>query len=146
MAVSENITVAPAVQRQRPGPAITNIDPAGLPDHYGMRVSGNCMLPEIADEDLLRFDKREPVKAGDVVIIYFQPKFIAPGEPLYLGLMLAELTHPRRQQLAYACSSILAIHKCMGHLSEEQVSEKIPTPLLKPARARRARKTGVAHV
>ncbi len=63
MAVSENTTIAPAVQRTSPpGPAITNIDPAGLPDHYGVRVSGNCMLPEIADEDLLRFDKREPVR------------------------------------------------------------------------------------
>ncbi len=160
-AVSKDTRIASGVQPTFP--AITNIDPSGLPDVYGMRVSGNCMLPEIVDEDLLCFDRREPVNAGDLVIIYFRPELIAPGDfqakvkrlvtavPHYVtfpwsdnpasdvdALIIAETLNPR-QHFAYACSAILAVHKCMGHLPEDRVTEKIPAPKLRPGKARRAR-------
>jgi hypothetical protein len=57
------------------------LDPAELPDEYGMRELGDCMLPEIADNALLHFDKREPVKTGDTVIIYRRPEIVPEGQP-----------------------------------------------------------------
>ena len=67
------------VAGEEPAPAF--LDPAELPDEYGMRVLGDCMLPEIADNALLHFDKREPVKAGDTVIIYRRPEIVPEGQP-----------------------------------------------------------------
>src|SRR5687768_2602541 len=60
-------------------PALTNIDSAALPDQYGMRVMGNCMLPQIAHGDLLYFDKREAVHPGDTVIIFLRPEIVEPA-------------------------------------------------------------------
>ncbi len=164
-AVSENTRIAPGGQ---PGPAITDIDPSGLPPRYGMRVSGDCMMPEIADDDLLLFDRREPVAAGDLVIIYFRPEIVASGEfqgkvkrlvtgvPFHVtfpwrdnpksdgaALIVAETLNPRRQ-FAYPCAEILAIHKCLRQLPEDRVSEKLPPPLFQPAEA--ARTEGGANV
>ena len=139
-------------------PAINHIDPSQLPDVYGMRVAGDCMAPEIPDGSLLHFDKREPVKAGDTVIIYARPELVRPGgmqaqvKRLVLAipdcvkfpfrqhpdsnvspLIIAEMLNPPRQ-LMINCSDVLAVHKCMGPLSEDQVTGKIPAPKLRRVR------------
>src|SRR5436305_236568 len=100
-AVSQNTTVARRVQRA-PAPSLpTFVDPATLPDQYGMRMVGDRMSPEIEDKALVWFDKREPVKAGDLVAIYRRPDLVPAGQHqaqvkrLVLNIM-AGVTFPHR--------------------------------------------------
>ena len=102
------------------------------------------MSPEIEDKALVWFDKREPVKAGDLVVIYRRPDLVPAGQHqaqvkrLVLNIMagvtfphrdhpgsevvpviIAEMLNPKRQ-FSIRCSDVLAVHKCMGLLPEER--------------------------
>jgi Peptidase S24-like len=132
-----------------------------------MRVIGDCMMPEIADNDLLHFDKHEPVKAGDMVAIFLRPELLSPGElqvrvkrlatdiPHWVtfpyqdhpdsdvhALIIAEMLNPRRRFMV-KCSSVLAVHKCLGHLPLEQ---RTPGPCIPAPKLTRQRRMGDANV
>jgi hypothetical protein len=138
------------------GPAI--IDPAELPDQYGMYVQGDCMLPEIADGDVLHFDKREPVTAGDMAAIYLRPEIVPPGamqvrvkrlvlnippwvtlpyrdhpDSNVVALVFAESLNPPRQ-FVVKCSDVLAVHKCIGSYTEEAIADPAAAPKLRRVR------------
>ena len=111
------------------------LDPATLPDEYAMRVTGNCMAPQIKDGAQAVFSKVEKPKPGDLVILYFRPELVAPGSlpasikrlvlapPSYVkfpwrehpdstvhALVICEQTNPPRQY-HFKCENLLAIHK-----------------------------------
>jgi len=58
--------VAPSLAEQK------FLDPADLPDRYGMRITGDCMTPVYQPRGAIWADKNEPVKAGDDVVIFLQ--------------------------------------------------------------------------
>lgn len=103
-----------------------------------MVVKGDCMSPEIRNNDLAYFDKHEPVKAGDTVMMLFRPELVKPGQmqaqvkrlvtnvPHWvkfpfedhpksdvLALVIAEMLNPPRQ-FTVRCRDLLALHKCIG--------------------------------
>lgn len=114
------------------------IDPNTLPDRYAMRCIDNCMEPEIKDGDAILCDRTLPYASGDLVAIWIAPEHRRPGgleaivkrlvmsPPPWVkfphrdhpdselkALIIVEMLKPRRQ-LAYRCSYIAAIHRCLG--------------------------------
>ena len=48
-------------------------------DRYIMKIDGTCMEPELSGNAFVMCDKTA-VKAGDIVVVYFRPECIPPGE------------------------------------------------------------------
>jgi hypothetical protein len=111
-----------------------------------MRVTGDCLDPEIKHGELLRFSKTAPYGAGDFVAIFLRPEAVPEGghhvivKKLALGvpdwvkfpwrdnprseihpIVIFEQTNPPRQYRA-KCAAILGIHKVVERgMSDDRV-------------------------
>lgn len=142
MAVALDSTPAPAVQRRArrkptstPVPGIPFPDLASIPPLYAMRLSGDCLAPELRDGDEVVFSRDEEPKAGDFAIMILRPEFVPAGGiqcaikrivlPMPSHVRLPYREHPASEvhaillveQLAPAkqygirCERLLAVHK-----------------------------------
>jgi hypothetical protein len=165
--------VSPAVERMEPD-CPSFLPPADeVPDLYALLCTGDCMTPEIPDGARVLVDKREPVKAGDLVIIWLQsgrrPKLkrLAIAPPPWVKfpfrenpnseatpLVIVEMINPSRT-FQIRCDAIAAMHKCMGLVPDhvETFHEHDPERATvrgqepRPPRAKSARPTahGASH-
>lgn len=128
------VATVPLVGSMAAPKLVTDVDPNDFPDEYAMVCQGTCLEPEVPDGTCLMFDKREPVCAGDLVVLYFRPELVAPGQhqgivkrlvldvPPWVrfpygdhpdsnvqALITAEQTNPHRRY-AIKAASLLAIH------------------------------------
>lgn len=111
---------------------------AVFPELYAMKLSGDCLAPELNDGDEVQFSSIEPPKVGDFCIFVLRPELVRPGGmqcmikrltmglPPYVtlpfrehpnsdvhALVMAEQTNPRRQYMI-RCENLLAIHRFVG--------------------------------
>jgi hypothetical protein len=114
------------------------LHPDELPDFYAAIGRGTCMEPDVPDGTCLGFAKNAPVAPGDLVGIWRRPGTYPADEPqqllkrLVMGppegmrfpfnlhpdsnaapAVVVEMLNPRRPMMI-DCSTILAIHKCLG--------------------------------
>jgi len=54
--------------------------PDAFPEVYAMICDGDCMAPHYQPGQALVFSKSEPWQAGDPVLLFRRPEFLAPGE------------------------------------------------------------------
>lgn len=120
------------------GALVQFVDPASLPQHYGLVVSGDCLAPKVKHGDVVVVDTTRECNAGDLVVIYFRPECVKPGQPLRMikrlvtgmppfvrvphqdhpdsevraGIML-QMDNPARA-LFVQCAELLAVHRCVG--------------------------------
>jgi len=111
---------------------------ATFPEVYAMKLSGDCLAPELMDGDEVKFSSVEPPVVGDFCIFIMRPEMVEPGRmqciikrmvmapPPYVklpfrenpksevhALVVAEQLNPRRQYFI-KCENLLAIHKFVG--------------------------------
>lgn len=153
-------------------PVVRIADPTTMPDQYIVKCDGVCMLPNIADGSPVLCDKTQPVKAGDLVVLFFKPEHIPNGEhqailkrlvlnvPPYVkfpfkehpdsnvhAIVIVEMDNPPKQ-FGYKCEHLLGIHKCLGPLPADAVYHEatktweVPS-LAKPSGAPLRRPRGV---
>lgn len=126
-------TIAPSA----PKPIIPFPD-ATFPELYAMKLSGDCLAPELMDGDEVKFSSVEPPVVGDFCIFIMRPELVPRGgmqciikrmvmaPPPYVklpfrenpksevhALVMAEQLNPRRQFMIN-CEHLLAIHKFAG--------------------------------
>jgi hypothetical protein len=124
----------------------TTIDPATLPERYILIVDGACLEPDIPNGSHVLIERDGKVAAGDLAVLYFKPDRIPPGEgnsslkrvvmapPHYVkfpwrehpqsevhALVIVKMTNPSRQ-FAVKCEHLLGIHKCLGRVPADGVS------------------------
>ncbi|NQW09544.1 MAG: hypothetical protein HQ481_06655 [Alphaproteobacteria bacterium] len=132
-----------AVRRvpSRVAPEVKPIVPfrdATFPELYAMKLSGDCLAPDLMDGDEVKFSSVEPPVVGDFCIFIMQPELVPRGgmqciikrmvmaPPPYVklpfrenpqsevhALVMAEQLNPRRQFMI-KCEHLLAIHKFVG--------------------------------
>lgn len=135
MADSKNTTTLPA---RSVVCANEHVDPAKLPDQYVVEVQGACLQPVLADGALALIDKTEPYAPGDLVVLYWRPEFLKPGQlqgivkrlvmappPLVkfpysdnpesevVALVVVQQLNPQRQHMI-KCAELLAVYRCLG--------------------------------
>jgi hypothetical protein len=124
-----------------------------LPDRYAMVCHGDCLEPEIASGSCLIFDKTEPFKAGDLVILFRRRDLVPDGQfqgivkrlvmrppPWVKGfpyqdhprsvsdaLIVVEMLNPRRL-IQIRCADLLGVHKCLGVVPPDMPRVKIKLP------------------
>lgn len=109
-----------------------------IPPLYAMRLSGDCLEPDLVDGDEVQFSRDEPFAVGDFCCFILRPELVRPGglqcaiKKLAMGLppyvtlpfrehpksdvhalVIAEPLKPRRQYMI-RCANLLAIHKFVG--------------------------------
>lgn len=107
------------------------IHPDNMPDLYALTGVGTCMLPLIDDGACVAFDKRLPVKSGDIVCVIFSARAAAAyGAPGLLkrfvsmppegfdGMIVVEQVNPVRRY-TIPSTDVLAIHKMIGIAARE---------------------------
>lgn len=106
------------------------VHPDEMADIYAASGSGNCMVPLIAGDAMLAFDKREAIAPGDIVVLWFTPaaalrygfpgwvkRLITPLPPAgMVGLISVEMLNPHRR-FVIRSTDVLAVHKCVGEAS-----------------------------
>lgn len=127
----------PTIAPSAPKPIIPFPD-ATFPELYAMKLSGDCLAPELMDGDEVKFSSIEPPAVGDFCIFIMRPELVQPGgmqcitkrmvmaPPPYVklpyrenpksevhALVVAEQLNPRRQYFI-PCEKLLAIHKFVG--------------------------------
>lgn len=58
----------------------TFLDPAKLPDVFGLTVRGDCMSPTIRDGSHIVVERNAPVKPGELVCVFLKPEFVPAGQ------------------------------------------------------------------
>ena len=115
----------------------TGIDPATLPETYAMRVTGDCMEPEVADGAALVFSRDAQIPCGGLCALFWRPEAIEPGTaPIWLKhvvlsvgkgywrdpgaydgniapVVLFQQINPFRRW-GLRPEALLAVHKCLG--------------------------------
>ena len=111
---------------------------ATFPELYAMKLSGDCLAPDLMDGDEVKFSSVEPPVVGEFCIFIMRPELVRPGgmqcmikrmvmaPPPYVklpfrehpdsevhALVIAEQLNPRRQYMI-KCENLLAIHKFVG--------------------------------
>ena len=137
--VRANARSMPKAQRPVPTEKDFIDDLSYLPDRYAMPVVGDCLEPEIHSGAVLIFDKTEPFKVGDLVILFRRRDVVPTGtfqgmvkrlvvapppwvkafpyrdhpESDVQALVVVEQLNPRRF-LPVSCADLIGIHKCLG--------------------------------
>ncbi len=149
--VRANARIMPKTN-SRPTPHDFIDDISFLPDRYAMPVVGDCLAPEIDDGALLMFDKNEPYRVGDLVVLFrsrdatpegkFQAMvkrlIMAPPhwvsfpwrdhpESDVLALIGVEQLNPARR-FTMRCCDIIGIHKCLGVAPADSMRAKMQIP------------------
>lgn len=132
-----NATAHSMIARSAPKPDIPFYE-AVFPELYAMKLSGDCLAPELMDGDEVKFSSVESPAVGDFCIFIMRPELVRPGgmqciikrmvmaPPPYVtlpfrenpksevhALVVAEQLNPRRQYVI-KCENLLAIHKFVG--------------------------------
>lgn len=130
-----------AVRKRTPEvapPRITFQTVDAIPDIYAMKLSGDCLEPELMDGAEVVFSKTETPKVGDFCIFIMRPEMVRPGGmqsiikrlmtaiPPHVELpfrehpdsevhavVMAEQLNPRRTYMI-ECERLLAVHKFVG--------------------------------
>jgi len=124
----------------RPKPASILPD---LPEIYGMRTDGDCMVPEILDGQKIIVSKTEEVKRGDTVCLWLKSQsrpegysalvkrvamlppphvtfpFVEHPESEIEALVFVEQINPPRTY-RFKCEDVLAMHKVIGVQSDRE--------------------------
>ena len=113
-----------------------------LPDRYAMHIVGACLEPEVRDGSIMMFDRTEPYRVGDLVVLFRRPEALAEGvhqvivkrlimappswvsfpwrdhpQSDVIALVGLEMLIPRRR-FAMRCADLLGIHKCLSAAPE----------------------------
>lgn len=151
--VRANARTLPKARRPVPTGKDFVDDVSYLPDRYAMPVFGDCLEPEIHSGAVLLFDKTQPYKVGDLVVVFRRHEATPEGQfqamvkrlimapPHWvtafpfndhpqsdvLAIVGLEMLNPRRR-FTMRCADILGIHKCLGVASPEmrRVTMQIP--------------------
>jgi len=116
----------------------TSINPDALPDEYATVLAGDCMAPVLADGATVVCSKSEAYEPGDLVVLWFRPEFVAPGDaqgiikrlvippPFFvkfphrdhpeseaMPIVMVEMLNPHAHG-SIRCAHLLAIHKVLG--------------------------------
>lgn len=117
-----------------------NLDPNAAPDKYIVMLDGACMQPVMKDGAAVMVDKNAPCEGGDLVVIYYKPEHVRPGDahaslkrlvlavPPYVkwpwkehpqsevhAMIVFEMLNPPQQFQAKA-ADLLAVHKVIGQV------------------------------
>lgn len=113
------------------------IDPAALPDAYGMVIAGDCLDPEVPDGAVCQFSTIDDYRPGDLAIFWLRRDLVGPGELQATVKRIVSLPHGRRpgrlpyhlhpeanampvfiaeslnppQRAAFACDRLEAVHR-----------------------------------
>ena len=115
-------------------------DPASAPKRYIVMLAGACMQPVMKDGAAVMVDRDARPKAGDLVVIYFKPEHVRPGQsnsslkrlvtniPDYVkwpwtehpksdvhAMVVFEMLNPP-EQFQCKAQDLLAIHKVIGQV------------------------------
>jgi len=131
-ASSYEIAPQPAVFGPWPQP---ELDPASLPELYGLGFMGEYMSPDIKKGQTQIVDRLAPVSNGDLAVLYQRPEIVRPGYPQVIvvrvvvapdpsltfphedhpesavqPVVIAALSNPPRQFMV-PCANLLAMHR-----------------------------------
>ena len=152
------------VQAAATGLPSSFIDPASLPDIYGLTVRGDCMAPAFPHGCNVKVSKLGPFKFDDIVVVWFRPEVVQPGHPQAMikrvvmmpppwvrsfpykdnpqndvgALMMLGTNEKPNEMLSVRCSLILAVHRCLGIIEPDEVDGLASRQSRPASRARRA--------
>jgi len=115
-----------------------SIDPAALPDEYGLVLAGDCMAPLLPDRATIACSRSASYEPGDLVVLWFRPELVKPGHEQCvvkrlviapprslkfphrdnpgseaLPIVVVEMLNPPARMMT-RCAHLLAIHKVLG--------------------------------
>lgn len=125
------------------------VDPAELPEIYGLEIGGDYMAPAACAGDFLAFSTVQRPEAGDLVALYLHPEAVTPcGSALYLMRLLVpapdwvtwpwradrpgnaraavvvEISNPQTTW-SVACIDLLALHRQVGVVQQRPAARRL---------------------